>query len=172
MLYKVTVVDDQGQPVRGILVSHVGPCAEGCSSGSPNPLRTNRRGMVKLGLGDEPIGHFVQCGPTDQYSWGGARGNAPGLFTQEVSVQIRVTPLAAQQPAPGTQPATPAVPPAPAPEDEAPGDQGNAPTPHPILVAHACGAPCSSKEGPCERHTKNQGYCYQHRGVPPHAEAA
>ena len=31
------------------------------------------------------------------------------------------------------------------------------------LPAHPCGAKCSTKDTPCERHTTNKLYCYQHK---------
>jgi hypothetical protein len=31
-----------------------------------------------------------------------------------------------------------------------------------LREAHLCGSACSSKDGTCERNTKNEGFCYQH----------
>lgn len=184
MFYRVTVVDDQGSPVRKIVVTHRAHCGEGCGSDDVDSAKTNAEGVATLTLGDEEIGHYVQCGPTDKYSWGGARGVYPGWLaesgTATVNVEIQVTALAAQQPAaepePEPQDAGPDAAPEPeepaGTEDEEPEGEGAVHGGHPIAVAHVCGAPCTSKEGTCERHTKNTGGCYQHTGHGGHAEAA
>ncbi|HVB38264.1 MAG TPA: hypothetical protein VND92_06985 [Vicinamibacterales bacterium] len=172
MMYSVHVVNAAGAAVAGMKVEHQADCAANLERRCTAPgltSTTDNNGNAGFSFSGRSFPHFFQCGPTSTYSWGGAR--VPnGWAGNGTAVTITVTPLAAQQPAGGgAQPAAPA----PAPADEEPADQGTAPAPHPILVAHVCGAPCTSKEGDCLRHTKNDGGCYQHSGYSPgHAEAA